>query len=102
VTTNRVVRVGFVILASLLLAPLVSVPAQGATYYVATSGSDANPGTEAQPWRTIKKAAVTLLAGDTVYVKAGTYNEKAFPKNSGKPGSYITFHPNTGKEISEV
>jgi len=102
VTTSRVVRVGFVILASLLLAALVSVPAQGATYYVATSGSDANPGAEAQPWRTIKKTATTLRAEDTVYVKAGTYNEKVFPKNSGKPGSYITFHPNTGKEISEV
>jgi parallel beta-helix repeat protein len=67
------------------------MPAHGATYYVTTSGSDANAGTEAQPWRTIQKAAVTLVAGDTVYIKAGTYNEKVFPKNSGIPGNYITY-----------
>ena len=65
--TDHVVRVGFVILACLLLATLVLVPAYGATYYVATSGSNANPGTEAQPWCTIQKAAATLIAGDTVY-----------------------------------
>ncbi|GAJ17547.1 unnamed protein product, partial [marine sediment metagenome] len=74
--TDHVVRVGFVILACLLLATLVLVPAQGVTYYVTMSGSDANPGTEAQPWRTIQKAAATLIAADTVYVKVGTYNEK--------------------------
>ena len=66
---NCVTRVEFVILAFLLLAALVSVPAHGATYYVATSGRDANPGTETQPWRTIQKAADTLIASDTVFVK---------------------------------
>ena len=50
-----------------LLAPQASV------YYVATSGSDANPGTLTQPWRTIQKAAATLQAGDAVYIRAGTY-----------------------------
>lgn len=47
----------------------------GKIYYVAKNGNDSNPGTESQPWRTIQKAAETLVAGDTVYIKAGTYNE---------------------------
>lgn len=98
--TDHVVRVGFVILACLLLATLVLVPAQGATYYVTMSGSDANAGTEAQPWCTIQKAAATLIAGDTVYVKVGTYNEKVFPQNSGSPGNYITYAAYPGHTVT--
>jgi hypothetical protein len=46
----------------------------GVTYYVSTSGNDNNAGTLAAPWRTIQKAANTVQAGDTVQVRAGTYN----------------------------
>ena len=46
--------------------------AASAIYYVTPDGDDANPGTESQPWRTIQKAADTLVAGDTVYIRAGT------------------------------
>jgi len=98
--TNCVMRKGFVISASLLLAALVSVPVHGAIYYVATSGSDTNPGTEIQPWRTIQKAAVTLVADDTVYIKAGTYNEKVVPQNSGIPGNYITYAAYPGDTVT--
>ena len=46
------------------------VPSTGwtATYYVAKTGSNGNPGTEASPWLTIQKAATIAAAGDTVYV----------------------------------
>jgi len=46
------------------------------TYYVDNdSGSDSNPGTQAQPWKTIDHGDATgvLNAGDTVLVNAGTY-----------------------------
>ncbi|MCP3682749.1 MAG: hypothetical protein GY861_08680 [bacterium] len=43
------------------------------TYFVSTSGNDDNLGTKERPWRTIKKAANTLRAGDTVYIRGGTY-----------------------------
>jgi len=59
---------------------------QGTTYYVAPDGDDSNPGTEAEPWQTIQKAADTLLAGDTVYIRAGTYSERVAPLNSGSAG----------------
>ncbi len=55
---------------STLLAPAV---APAATYYVASTGADSNPGTSASPWRTLQKAADTVQAGDVVNVSPGTY-----------------------------
>jgi PKD repeat protein len=63
----------------------------GTTYYVSPTGSDSSPGTEALPWRTIQKAATTVSAGDTVYVRAGTYREAVRITRSGAPGAFITF-----------
>jgi len=88
---HRVFRIGSVMSGSFLLAVLVSMLAHGATHYVAPNGSDANPGTEAQPWCTIQKAADTLIAGDMVFVKEGSYNERVIPHNSGNPGDYIAY-----------
>jgi hypothetical protein len=65
--------------------------AQGATYYVSPSGNDANPGTSGSPWQTIGKATATVVAGDSVTVKAGTYNEYVVNSTSGTPSSPITF-----------
>jgi len=62
----------------------------GNAYYVSTSGSDANPGTESQPFRTIQKAVDTVGAGDTIYVNAGTYSEAVTITKSGNPSNYIT------------
>ena len=46
-----------------------------ATYYVATTGDNGDPGTEAQPWLTLTYAESQLSNGDTVIVRGGTYNE---------------------------
>jgi parallel beta-helix repeat protein len=73
---------------------------QGTTYYVATTGNDANPGTITRPWRTIQKAANTLQAGDAVYVRAGTYRERVLPQNSGGPGQYITYAAYPGETVT--
>lgn len=60
-----------------LLFCLLACACNGATYYVATNGSDANPGTEAQPWLTIQRAvkngSVYRVPGDTVLIRGGTY-----------------------------
>lgn len=98
-TGHRVFRIGSVISGSFLLVVLVSMLAHGATYYVGPNGSDVNPGTETQPWHTIQKAAATLTAGDTVYVKEGTYNEKVVPENSGSPGNYIVYAAYPGDTV---
>ena len=60
-------------------------------YFVAPDGDDAHPGTPSQPWRTIQKASDTLVAGDTVYIRAGTYHERVVPQNSGRAGQFITY-----------
>ncbi|NJR42799.1 MAG: right-handed parallel beta-helix repeat-containing protein, partial [Akkermansiaceae bacterium] len=52
------------------------ISASGAEYYVSTTGSNTNPGTLALPWRTIQKGADTVVAGDVVNIRAGTYAER--------------------------
>jgi hypothetical protein len=57
-----------------------------ATYYVDNnhaSASDANPGTFDLPWLTIQHASETMVAGDTVLVRAGTYNEHVYTEHDG-------------------
>lgn len=55
------------------------------------TGSDANPGTQSQPLKTIQKAASMATAGDTVVVQAGNYPERVTIKQSGRSGEPITF-----------
>jgi len=61
-------------------------------YYVSSSGLDTNNGTsETTPWKTITKANQVLIAGDIVYIKAGTYNSYIAPNNSGTLSKPITY-----------
>jgi hypothetical protein len=53
------------------------------TYYVATTGSDQNPGTFAEPFRTIQKAAFEMKPGDTCLVRSGVYRECIKPPRGG-------------------
>jgi PKD repeat protein len=72
----------------------INVIPESAGYYIDTansSASDSNPGTEALPWKTISKANQTLVAGDTVYVKAGNYANAIAPVNSGTASGRITY-----------
>jgi len=71
----------------------------GQAYYVSTTGSDSNPGTQEQPWSSIQKAANTAQAGDTVYVLGGTYNETVQFTRSGQEGSPIVFQAYNGEEV---
>jgi len=77
----------FLASVSLLFMP---TSALAYTYYVAEYGNDGNPGTEAKPWRTVDKAADTMIAGDIVYVKEGTYSGFAVSK-SGTADNYISY-----------
>jgi len=62
------------------------------TFYVATTScSDSNPGSSDQPWCSIQHAADTMSAGDTTYVREGTYEERVQPARSGNADNYITF-----------
>lgn len=65
--------------------------------YVATDGSDDNPGTLDRPWRTIQKAAETVEPGTTVDVRGGVYHESVTVRVSGEPGRVITFQSFPGE-----
>jgi hypothetical protein len=64
--------IGACLLASTLLP---TVATHAATYYVATTGNNSNPGTSSSPWRTVAYAVSKMVAGDTTYVRGGTYTE---------------------------
>ena len=72
---------------------LIWVPtarAAGQTYFVSPQGDDQNPGTLAEPFRTIQHAVDQTVAGDTVLVRGGTYVETVTIEQSGTAVSPIT------------
>ncbi len=63
-----------------------------ATFYVSNSGSDSNVGTAVDaPFETIQKAANEARAGDTVFIRGGTYREQVNLTQSGTETAPITF-----------
>ena len=72
----------------------ITIAPAAAGYYIDTAhpaASDSNPGTEALPWKTVTKANQTLVAGDTVYIKAGSYTTYIAPSYSGNSSNRITY-----------
>ncbi len=53
--------------------------------YVATTGSNSNPGTISQPWRTISYALTQLATPDRLNIRGGTYAE-SLDMTNGWPG----------------
>ncbi|MFH1496779.1 MAG: right-handed parallel beta-helix repeat-containing protein [Verrucomicrobiota bacterium] len=74
-----------------LLLALVAPDARAALYTVSPAGDDANPGTDAAPWRTLGHAASVAVAGDTVELLTGTYAERVLLTRSGTAEAPITF-----------
>lgn len=74
-------------------------------YFVATTGSDANPGTLAAPWLTLQKAADVVPAGSNVNVRAGTYRPVGAldyvvqMTRSGTPSAPIAFQSYLGEPV---
>jgi hypothetical protein len=68
-------RMKFAVTLALVAVLLGTATSAMATdLYVATTGSDSNPGTQAQPFATINQAASVATAGTTVHVAPGSYN----------------------------
>src|SRR2546429_7693933 len=60
---------------ALLILSLSVVSVRAADFYVSTQGSDSNPGTSAQPFRTITRAYSLAGAGTTIIVMPGVYTD---------------------------
>jgi hypothetical protein len=53
-----------------------AAPLPAGAVYVSPSGNDADPGTLARPWRTLRHALQSLRPGSTLIVRGGTYSER--------------------------
>lgn len=60
-------------LAAVAFIILRAASADAAEYYVAPTGSDSNSGSMAQPFASLSKANGAAAAGDTIWVRGGTY-----------------------------
>src|SRR5512143_2171127 len=88
VVSKRISRYVVAVFAGLGLAVLPATMASAATtlYVDNASGSncsDSGSGTQTQPFCTISAAALKAVAGTTVQVAAGTYNEMVTVSKSG-------------------
>jgi autotransporter-associated beta strand protein len=83
-----------------LLLLLLPGFAAATDYYVSPTGSDSNPGTFAQPFRTIQKAADTVQAGDEAIIRGGTYRETVTLRDSGTSTAPIRFQAYAGESAT--
>lgn len=63
--------------------------------YVAATGSDANPGTQALPFKTILKASRVATPGTTIHVSPGVYSGGFITTASGTAGARIRYVSDT-------
>ena len=88
--SRKMMRVATVMLA---LCTVHSSLAAGRTMFVDgkhVEASDENDGTEAKPFKTIQAAVAKAEAGDTIWVKAGQYEETVEIRSSGRIDAPIT------------
>lgn len=67
--------VSLIVRALLFCLLVLPVTAHATTYYVATTGNNANNGTDTStPFLTVDHCVSTMVAGDTCYVRGGSYS----------------------------
>ena len=99
---------GFVAFATFCLVGSLGFAQEQATFYVAPTGSDSNPGTEAAPFKTITKAQKAVreingtMTGDiVVYLREGTYQLNSSvnfdERDGGKDGHYVRYKAYKGE-----
>ena len=85
----RFLRIGVFLFIIFLLLP--QAESQGAILRVKPTGNDANPGDNwVNAKKTVQAAINAAIAGDEIWVKAGTYPEHIKNKITGSPGSEVT------------
>lgn len=75
--------------------PQPPAPATSGALYVATNGSDGNPGTADAPFRTVEKGLDSVRPGQTLYLRGGTYVEdvQASPAGTSSARIVVSAYP---------
>ena len=92
--THRILRLAIV------FGAFHTLPLNAAKYFVATSGSDGNSGSNAAPWQTLQHAADEVSPGDRVEVLPGGYTGFHLT-TSGLANSPIEFVAQPGVIINQ-
>lgn len=85
---SRIVKYAIAVLMNLILFNQGVI---AEIHYVSTTGNDTNAGTLALPWKTVTFASSNTNPGDTVYVKAGLYNEEVVISKDGSSDHPVVF-----------
>lgn len=80
-------------LAAFLLLGGTPPPSTPRALHVATTGSDANPGTGQLPLRTVRYAVDVVSAGDTILIHGGVYDGIILVRSSGTEARPIVMQP---------
>lgn len=62
----------------IIITLFIAALSEAATYYLSPGGNDSDPGTLAQPWKTIAKLRTGLTDGDTAIFRGGYYTNAEF------------------------
>jgi parallel beta-helix repeat protein len=81
------------------LSQLETQPITGNIYYVATNGSDRNSGNIDEPFSTINYGIRKLGAGDTLFIRGGTYHQAVTVDVSGTELAPITISGYNGEPV---
>jgi len=87
-----------------LLILFVSIPSQvnAKEFHVSVKGDNLNDGSVLKPFRTISKAAVIALPGDTITVHAGIYREWVNPARGGESDAKRIVYRSAPGEKAEI
>ena len=89
----KFLKLATLVFCFLFLFCLKTASASAAEYYVAPTGNDSNIGSFGAPWKTLQKAENSVTAGDTIFMRGGTYalgDSFVNWNNAGTAGNPIT------------
>lgn len=72
------------------------------TFYVATNGSNSNPGTMESPWRSLNYSFDQLTPGDTLYIRGGSYSSESIElrdDDTGQENAPITVNAYQDEDV---
>ena len=96
-------RVIMLCLVGVLVISINPLGASAAEFFVATTGNNSNSGTIGSPFLTLERAASVMASGDTMSIRAGTYQRTAVilsvPSGGGSWATATTIKAYNGEKV---